>query len=251
MEGCVGHDTSFGYDFTSDLGTGQSGLYSDKTDVTFDDFKAHASPAQTLYTRSTVGIVRDAMPGGGKLPAAGPLTPTMRGEGVFSFFDDDHMVQVDVKQNDGAEEFPRQGEVMHSLQPDPGRLWAGRVTASLFDVAAQLRCTRGRRSRADGHPDLGRSPRRRRTSTRRRSRAGGNPVSCCRVTSPLLDSRLRGNDERGDAVANPAAFSRRQVRSQKNTPEKSRTGLAALFKRASRAVMILDLAELGRPERRP
>jgi len=39
----------------------------------------------------------------------------------------------------GAEEFPGHSGVMHSLQPDPGCSWAGRVTAFSFDVAAQLR----------------------------------------------------------------------------------------------------------------
>ncbi len=41
---------AFTYDSSTELGTGQAGLYSDKTNVTFDDFKAHDAPARDAMT---------------------------------------------------------------------------------------------------------------------------------------------------------------------------------------------------------
>ena len=105
MEAHLGLSTSFGYSSSSDFGTGQSGLYSDKTDVKFDDFKAFPINTRDPYHKRTVGLESDALPGGGTKPGepVPDTAPTMAGEGfLYASTGGDYMVQVDVDQNTGA-----------------------------------------------------------------------------------------------------------------------------------------------------
>ena len=48
----------FTYCFTSDPGTGQSGLYADKTDVKFDDVTVYPGGVRNPLTRRIVGVAK-------------------------------------------------------------------------------------------------------------------------------------------------------------------------------------------------
>ncbi len=56
--------SEFSYDSASDLGTGQSGLYSDKTDVTFDDFTATDGAVRDPLIPRFVGPAATSISGG-------------------------------------------------------------------------------------------------------------------------------------------------------------------------------------------
>ncbi len=79
------------YDSSTELGTGQAGLYSDKTDVTFDDFKAHDAPARDSMTPRFGGLAATSLVSG-ELSINGYQR---EGEVVIENLQlDDHMVQV-------------------------------------------------------------------------------------------------------------------------------------------------------------
>ncbi len=87
------------YDSSTEFGTGQSGLYSDKTGVTFDDFKAHDAAARDAMTPRVSGST-DTSLSSNKLWVQGTTRP---GEAtVESFSDDDYRVQVEVDPQSNA-----------------------------------------------------------------------------------------------------------------------------------------------------
>ncbi|UCC29851.1 MAG: RHS repeat-associated core domain-containing protein [Phycisphaerales bacterium] len=96
-------DESIVYDSSTVLSSGYSGFFSDKTDVTFDNFNLGQIHSRDAYSRGTVGIKGEALPGLGDEgdPPFG-WQPTFEGEAVVEhFFDDDYMVQLDFMSNVG------------------------------------------------------------------------------------------------------------------------------------------------------
>ena len=88
--------TSFTHNAIGDLGTGYSGLYSDKTDVTFDDFTAHDATSRDPLT-PRIGGLAEASLESGELRIYGNVLVYRGGEAIVeNFFDDNYMVQVDV-----------------------------------------------------------------------------------------------------------------------------------------------------------
>ncbi|HNU46995.1 MAG TPA: hypothetical protein PKH26_17045 [Phycisphaerae bacterium] len=94
---------SLSYNFTADADTGKSGLYSDTTYVTFDDFKAYATDARNPLVPRIVGTAKGS--------AAQAMDPQLLVEGsdarggvaeVDRFQDDDYTVLVEVSMNSGT-----------------------------------------------------------------------------------------------------------------------------------------------------
>jgi len=69
VEASVG-SVSFTYGCNTDFGTGYSGLYSDKTEVAFDDFKAHDATARNALVPRFGGLA-DASISSGELLVTG------------------------------------------------------------------------------------------------------------------------------------------------------------------------------------
>ena len=85
--------TDFTYESSTDFGTGQSGLYSDKTSVTFDDFTAYDGTVRDSLVPRFVGPV-DASISSGSLRVQ---TDSRGGQAmVEGFSDDNYMVQVNL-----------------------------------------------------------------------------------------------------------------------------------------------------------
>ncbi len=90
---------NFTYDGSADISSGETGLYSDKTNVKFDDFTAYRSTTRDSLTRGFIGLA-DASISGGTLLVNGS---TRGGEALASSFaDDDYMVQVVADLNSGS-----------------------------------------------------------------------------------------------------------------------------------------------------
>jgi RHS repeat-associated protein len=86
---------------SSDLGTGEAGLYSNVTGVTFDDFQAYLATARDALRPPLVGAVDIAMTSRGLEATGRPVTKSTYAL-VERFSDDDYMVQANLNFDVGS-----------------------------------------------------------------------------------------------------------------------------------------------------
>jgi RHS repeat-associated protein len=90
---------NFAYNFSTDPGTGQAGLYSDKTDLKFDDFTVYDGAARDPQVPRFRGMAEAALSGGALTVDS---QDTHGGTAILDWAgDDDYVVTVDANLNSG------------------------------------------------------------------------------------------------------------------------------------------------------